>query len=391
MTDAALPVTERAVERVVTDYLESLGASVQKQGRQWMVSMPADAPTDLDIDGETLDLAANPDEVSGDATPLAPGSDLFERLVDEATECAPVGAVTLTGDDIDLDAHNWIAPDVKITSQRFTPYYDRHALCVLFHVGVETVSEYQRETLRAVAVDLADYQARPAIARTCLDLTADGTPGLDAGGRSLSRDEFTDALAACRSTVEDSIDSTIRETRERATRAATVEIEEYRQYLRQRRDELAAEEQRLSDRIDDLSEAIDSASGRDDRVEGLRERKRLRNELTELRGELEEIRSDLDRGVPEKRDAVRDRHALTVRIQPVTATVVTYERGDLDIAVRSGESSATLTCDYAVGAGVLERPICETCERILDAENRAVPMASAVVGTQCCADQPPRQ
>lgn len=49
MTDAALPVTEQAVERFVERYLESLGAEIEKAGRQWSVTMPDDADTDIQL------------------------------------------------------------------------------------------------------------------------------------------------------------------------------------------------------------------------------------------------------------------------------------------------------------------------------------------------------
>jgi len=50
MTDAALPVTERAVERFTEAYLRSLGAEIEKRGRQWTVTLPADADTALELD-----------------------------------------------------------------------------------------------------------------------------------------------------------------------------------------------------------------------------------------------------------------------------------------------------------------------------------------------------
>ena len=49
MTDAALPVTERAVDEFVTDYLESLGATIRKEGRRWTVSIPDETATELSL------------------------------------------------------------------------------------------------------------------------------------------------------------------------------------------------------------------------------------------------------------------------------------------------------------------------------------------------------
>ena len=357
MTDAALPVTERAVEEFVTDYLESLGATIRKEGRRWTVSIPDESATELSLNETVIHLTADSEEADDDAVPLAPGSGLFEQLVNDATERAPLGSVALTGDDIEFDTPDWAASDsVEITGQEFTPYYDRDALCVLFHVGIETVSEYQRDLLRSVAVDLTDYEPRPRLAQTCLNLSEQsGAPPFETG-HTIGDNEIVKAMSACREVVEGAIDPEVREVRQKATRAATVEIEEHRQYLRQQRDELKDETKRLADRVDELSGTIDAASERQERLERLRKRKEFRSELAELRDKLDDVRDSLDRDLPEKRGAIRDRHALTVRIRPVTATAVTYERGDLDISVRDGSCSATLTCDYAGAVRVGNQP-----------------------------------
>ena len=172
MTNAALPVTERAVGEFVTDYLESLDATIHKEGKRWTVSIPDESATELSLDGTVMHLTADSEEVDDDAVPLAPGSDLFEQLIDDAAERAPLGSVALTGDDIEFDTPDWVMGDsVELTDQQFTPYYDRNALCVLFHVGVETVSEYQQDLLRSVAIDLTDHEPRPELAQTCLDIS----------------------------------------------------------------------------------------------------------------------------------------------------------------------------------------------------------------------------
>ena len=392
MTNAALPVTERAVDDFVTDYLESLDATIQKEGKRWMVSIPNDTATELSLNETVIHLTADSEEADDDAVPLAPDSDLFEQLVDDAAKRAPLGSVALTGDDTEFDTPDWVMGDsVELTDQQFTPYYDRNALCVLFHVGVETVSEYQQDLLRSVAIDLTDHEPRPELAQTCLDISERNETRLSEAGHTLGSDKLAEAIAACRETVEKAIDSEVREVRKKATRAATVEIEEYRQYLRQRRDELEDETHRLADRVDELSATIDAASEREQRLERLRKRKELRSELAELRDELDDVRDNLDRDLPEKRAAIRDRHALTVRIRPVTATMIRYERGDLDISVRDDNRSATLTYDYAVGVGALNQPTCEQCGTTLDAQNPIVLSGTGGIGRQCCDEdaQPP--
>jgi hypothetical protein len=385
MTDATLPVTERTISEFVTDYLESLGATIQKDERRWTISMPDALQTGFSLDDTVVHLVTDPEEVDDDAVALAPGSDLFERIIDDAVDRAPLGSVTLTGDDVNFDTPDWVGSDsVEVTGQRFTPYYDRNALCVLFHIGIETVSEYQREALRAGAVDLADHEPRPRLAETYLELGEHGGPPLSEADCTLNSSELAEAVDVCRDVIQSELDPEIRGIREKATRRATAEIEEYRQYLQQRQDELRDEKGRLTDRIDELSEAIDTASERTERLEYLRKRKQLRNDLTELRDELDDVRASLSQGMPEKRTEVRDRHALTVRIRPVTATVISYERGDLDISLQSGANSATVTCDYAVGVGALTQPSCDQCGTAVDSQNPVAISNSLVIGRQCC-------
>jgi hypothetical protein len=391
MTEGELPVTERAVKRFVLDYFESLEGSIQKQGKEWEISLTPDAETALDVHGETVEFVADPEDASEGNLAIGPGSELFERIVSEAAESAPVGAIKLAGDDIDFVAPDWLDSDFGIMKQGFTPFYDREALCVLFHVGIETVSEYQHETLRAVSVDLIDHEPRPGIAKATLTVTSNSKSDLSGGSRLPPEDAFGPALDACRALVETSIESTVQKTRERATRASKVEIEEYRQFLDQRREEIEAEESSLTNRIDELRKAIETADERSGRVELLRQRKRLKNELTQLREELDRVRSELDDGVAEKRERVRGRHSLTVRIRPVTATLVTYERGELELSIGTEDRSAPFACDYAVGVGVFDQPSCEACGTVLGAENQAIPMASRIVGTRCCSGQPPME
>lgn len=387
MTDSALPVTEQAVSRFATDYLESLGATIHKDERRWTISMPANPATELSFDDTVVNVVADPAEVDDDTVALAPGSDLFERIVDDAANRGPLGSITLTGGDIEFDTPDWVASDsVEVTNQQFTPYYDRTALCVLFHVGVETVSEYQREMLRAGAVDLTDHEPRPQLAESYLELTEQSRSSLSGGSCEPSDSELIEAITACRETIMAKLHPEIQEIREKATRTATAEIEEYREYLQQRQEELKNEKQKLAERIDELSEATESTSKRTERLERLRKRKELRSELTDLRDELDDVRDSLNRGMPEKRTAVRDRHALTVQVRPVTSTVITYERGDMDVSIQSDSGSATLTFDYAVGVGTLNQPTCEQCGNPLDIDNLAVISNSVVAGQNCCGE-----
>lgn len=329
------------------------------------------------------EVVQNPDDVEAEHVAIAPESPFVERVLDEAADRTPIGSLSLAGDQVDIELPPWLAESsVEISERTFTPYYDRRALCVLFHVGVETVSEYQREQLYCIALDLNDDTERPQLAETYLELTEE----YDAfTGEEVSEQEVpTDTLDTARSVLEEKISPMVREIRERATRSAEVELDEYRQYVRQRRDELAEKTNRLTARIQEVTETIESASDQENRVEALRTRKELQAERDELRAELEELTTQIDSDFPEKRQEIWERHALTVRIRPVTATVVSYERGDVDIELQMDEAKITKSYDYAVGTGVVENVSCETCGQQLTAANPVSINDNKIVGSACC-------
>jgi hypothetical protein len=386
MTDAALPVTERAVKRFAESYLTSLGAQITKEGRRWSIELPDNADTDLELDGAVLEIAGDSAEVSEEALAIAPESPFVERMLDEAADRTPVGSLSLTSNLVETQYPPWLTnSSVDIVDRTFTPYYDRRAVCTLIHVGIETVSQYQREELHAVAIDLTDHEERPRLAETYLELVNDGQQE-DDEGMAIDKQEMGDALETAQDVLKSQLASTVRETRERATRATEVELDEYRQYVRQRRDELADKIDRLTMRIEEVTETIDSASEQERRVEALRERKKLRTELNDLRSELDNLTSQIESDFPEKRREIRERHALTVRLRPVTATAVSYERGDLDLTLRAGETTISRTYGYAVGTGVIEDATCDRCEQQLSAENPLKLEGTRAIGTSCCDD-----
>jgi hypothetical protein len=387
MTDAALAMTESTVEGFVESYLTALGADIRKDGRQWRVTLPEDADTDLELDGATLVVTNDPDEVGGDEIAVAPESAFVERLLDEAAERNPVGSLELTGETVDVRLPPWLdESDVEVLDHSFTPYYDRKALCVLFHVGIETVSEYQSEELRAVALDLGGGDRLPALAETYLKLAEEGGEriesgtGLDEGDHGRVEDTLTEAREA----VEHDVEPLVEDVRERATRAATVELEEYREYARERLGELDDELDRLSERIEETTETVEATSEQGERVEALRERKELRRERDDLREEREELRAEMEADFPERRRQVRDRHSLTVRIRPVALAGVTYERGDLSVSVRDGDATVELSFAYGVGVGVTDEAQCGNCGTRLGGSNPLALDGESVAGANCC-------
>ena len=386
MTEAALPVTGRAVERFTEAYLTSLGAEITKDGYQWSVTLPEGASTNLDLDGAVLEIADDPNDVTGDALAIAPESPFVERMLDEAADRTPIGSLALTGDQVEIRPPSWLTnSQVDVAERAFTPYYDRRAVCALFHVGIETVSEYQREELHAVAIDLNDHEERPGLAETYLELTGDEQRELDEV-RAIDEQELTDALDVSYTALEDDLASTVQDTRERATRAAEVELDEYRQYAQQRRDELADEIDSLTAQVEEANETIDTTSKQEERVEALRKRKELQADLDDLRGELDELTTQIETDFPEKRQKIRERHALTVRLRPVAATAVSYERGDLDLKFQSGETTLSKSYGYAIGAGVMEEVSCERCGQQLTAKNPLAIIQGRIEGAACCDD-----
>ncbi|AGN01205.1 hypothetical protein L593_06280 [Salinarchaeum sp. Harcht-Bsk1] len=386
MTDAALPVTERAVEQFVEEYLTSIGGEIQKRDRTWSVTLPDAAPTELDIEGTDLVVASDPEEVPDGALAIAPDSDFVNRLLEEAGKLAPVGSFSLTAGTFDLQNRlpSWITGGpAQVLETSFSPYYDRRALCVLFDVGIETVSQFQSEELRAVAVDAKNAEPLPRLAETYLEVTGADSPPLEEG-KELDAQALETTLDAAKEQIEQEIAPTVEEIRERATRAADVELEEYREVVRQRRQELDDEIDRLDERIAEISKEIDSADEQHDRVEALRTRKQLRADREELAAERDELVEKIEAGFPEQRREIRDRHALTVRVQPSILTTVTYERGDIEYQLEIDGARTTVTCPYAVGIGVMEAPTCSRCGRTLDGESALTIEDGEVVGNSCC-------
>jgi hypothetical protein len=393
MTDAAMPVTERAVEQFTESYLISLGADIRKDGRRWIVSLPEATDTDLELENTVLQIASDIEEVSEDAIAVTPESAFVEQMVDEAADRTPVGSISLTGENSEIRLPEWItAGPVEVADRAFTPYYDRRALCVLFHVGIETVSEYQREELRAIAIDINDHEERPRLAESYLDLTEVGRQQSFSEGTSVDARTVEEAIASGRTAVVGEVDPTVKETQERATRAAEVELDEYRQFVRQRRNELKDEIDNISERIEEVNEAIDNAPTQDERVDALQKRKELSSEVEDLRAEFNELTDRIETGFPKKREDIRERHSLTVRIRPVTVTTVSYERGDLELTFRMNDTVTTITHACAVGLGVLEAPVCSKCGQKLTGNNPLTLEGESTIGEACCSEgQSPRR
>ncbi|ACM58326.1 hypothetical protein HALDL1_03640 [Halobacterium sp. DL1] len=369
MTDEALAVTQSVVEDFSERYLESLGGTIETRGDTWEVAIPDNEDTELPAGTLSLLCGTNRDEDST-GEHLHPESEFFQRILREAAERRPTGKISIEAGRDDVVIPQWIKEgDVEVREIQFTPYYDRTAIVVLFEVSIETVSEYQQELLRAIAIDHRSEQRLPALEETFLQMTAIPTNGSPTTAKSsLSESDARSHLSTAQDQLMRSIQNEIDEVHNEASRAADAEVEEYRQLQQQRIQELEEERSKLSSKIDELSETI-NGSDQDDRVEALKKRKEAKAEYEEVDAELSTLQEQRDQGFPQKQEEIRKRHALDIRVTPLTVTQVEYERGEIDVELAEQGVSRTVTLGYGSGIGTTETVQCSSCDRVLSVEN----------------------
>jgi len=369
MTDAAIPVTQSAVEKFTERYLRSLGCSIERSDDQWMVSVPEDTDTGISHGKHTLVRGeGTPDDDDDNTKRLHPESAFFQQLLREAGERSPTGKLSIESGS-DIEAPEWAQhSDVEVQNAQFTPYYDRTAVVVLFRVGIETVSEYQQEFIRAVAVDSRSEEHLPRLADTFLKLTSIKSDEASSGNVQLTKTEARPLLDTARELVLSGIQDRLDEIHQEASRAADSEVEEYRQLQEQRIEELHEKHSNLSSKISDLSEQINTGD-EDSRVQALRERKELKSEYEELDETLNELRERRDNGFPKRQREIRERHSLDVQVTPLTLTEVEYERGEIDLELIDGSLHQTVTLGYGSGIGVTETVRCSSCEQVFSEHN----------------------
>ena len=359
MTDAAIPVTQAAVETFTEQYLRTLGCNIDKQGNRWTINTPDEVESELLTEPLTLVCGDDVDDES--AEPLYPESTFFQTLLTEASEQTPTGKIALQTDKTDIQIPEWLhASDVEVSSTDFTPYYDRTAIVVLFRVSIETVSEYQSEFLRAVAVDTRSEDPLQALEQTFLEITSTDTGALTSDQADIAPSDIQPLLETAREQVVERAQDTIDEIHQEASRAADAEVEEFRQMQQQRIQELETQQSSLSEKIDDLSDQI-SSSDESERVDALKERKELKTEYEDVDAELSDLRQRRDQGFPDRQREIRARHALDVQVKPLTITEVEYERGEIELELATEEQEHTITVGYGSGVGVTETVRCESC------------------------------
>ena len=380
MTDAAVPVTQSAAENFTERYLRSLDCRVDKEGNKWRIKIPEDTETDLPK-GDHILLCDSSGDTAETAKPLHPESSFFQAVLDDASDRAPIGRVTIDATDADVIVPDWLRESsVSVADLEFTPYYDRTALVVLFRVSIETVSEYQQELLRSIGIDVRSGEILLNIDRTLMDLTRpDHTTSLSSGTVELSQEQMELLIDTSREQLVSAVRPEIDEIHQEASRAADAELEEYRQLQQQREEELESELDRLRTRIEELSETIDGAD-QSERVESLKERREYKTKLEETEADLTDLRRRRKDGYPDRQREIRERHGVEVVITPVSATEVEYERGDVVFELDDDGTVTSLTLGYGSGVGVTEEQNCESCARSLSAD---APLGSIIDRTLC--------
>ena len=363
MTDAAIPVTQSAVERITEQYLQSLGCTIEKQDNQWVITSPDSAHSELLTDGLTL-VCGDEDDVGGrdNVEPLHPESAFFQRILSQASERGPTGKIAIDATGSDIRIPEWLRQsDVEVSAADFAPYYDRTAVVILYQVTIETVSEYQSEFLRAIALDVRSEEFLPPLEQTFLGLTSVDGATVTSDQAEIDPADARKLLDTANERLIERIDETVDDIHHEASRAADAEVEEYRQMQQQRTQELEEKRSNLSSKVDELSERIDS-SEEAERVEALKKRKELKSDLQDVEAELKDVRQRRDQGFRERQSEIRERHALDVQTKPVTLTEVEYERGEIEFELTMGERRQTVTVGYGSGVGVTEVIRCASCD-----------------------------
>lgn len=381
MTDAALPITQDAVERFSAQYLSLLDCRIEKNGDRWEITIPQSVETDLEAGRHVLRLGTEVSDLDEKEEALHPESTFFHSLLEDANQRRQVGKVAVESSNRSVQIPKWIqGSPVEVIETNFSPYYNRSALAAIFKVSIETVSEYQTELLRAITIDARSAGVLPGLTETFLEITS--LEEEFSGGQpfELDRDRTATLLEQIRSEILDEVQPKIDEIHDEASRAADAELEEYRKMQQQRIEELKDEIASLASRIEELNNEIDQASGQAGRIEKLNKRKQLKSDLANAEHELDDIRERRGQGFPETQGEIRDRHDLEVVITPLSLTEIEYESGEAQFELMDEGETMTVTVGYGCGVGVTEEIECETCEKPFSGGN---PLQTISGGLRC--------
>jgi len=392
MTDATHSVTQSVLEAFAQEYLHGLGASIQIDTNRWSVSLPEQVDLGF-IDTHKFEITFTGEETSEEdfVCRLTPESNFTQQLLDEASEMAPVGQITLTEE---MTAEEYTYPpwltesDVEVVQETFNPYYDRTAVSIFVRIGIETVSKYQNQFLEAVTLDLKSRNRIPGLTELLLsdfyipegshvgEIDKNEVRDTD----SISDGELFEVISVGQREAIDEVGSEIEELRQSASRAADSEFEEYQQLQEQRINDVRNDISSLTDRLQKLSKKVDSAESQQQRVGALEKRKEIKTEKQELESDLAELLQQKERGYSHKKEEIYDRHAIEVNSEPVALTLVLYERGEMGLELEQAGHTASMRVPYAIGGGVTDELDCEACGETLSQDNL---VQLSVEGVQC--------
>lgn len=392
MTDATLSVTQSRLNAFAREYLHTLGASIREQDLRWHVRLPSHVDVEFG-DGPEFDIILGEDVAEDDddeGVVLSPGSEFTQRMLDEAVSMSSISQVSvteaLTGDDYQYP--DWITEsDLHVSDASFNPYYDRAAIFLLARISVETVSEYETQYLEAVAIDVTSEEELSGLPEVLLRSFYDpktqpeteGTDDFEATSE-LDADTFASVISTGQRAALDNIREELEKVRETASRAADSEFKEYRQLQNQRLGDLRDELESVTDRLQRVSSDVDSADSHEERMSALQERKDLQTEKDELEEKRAELLQKKQREFEEKRDEIFVRHALDINTKPVASTVVSYERGEIELRLSDSHRTETMRAPYAAGVGCTDSIRCDQCQAELSGDN---PLQMGATGLGC--------
>jgi len=365
MTDAAAPVTDDALQSLARAFLRRMRAEVEEIERGWHVELPPGVESSP-LDEDSFDVVFDPAEREHQETKvLAPESEFGQQLLEHVSALDPVGYLEVTQTDLgdDYRLPEWVTQSgIKVESASFAPYYDRKAICGIVRLSIETVSEYETAFLEATAVDTGSGEVLPGLTETLLETFYPLGEGLDTESTEQPPEIEQTNLRTCQEAALEAVEARLSRVRRRATRAADEEFDEYRSLQEQRLDELGSEIQSVDDRLSRLGNRLGDVGSNADRMELLEKRKELRSEREELESEQQKIRNQKKRGYRDRRADIRSRHDLEVRTEVVAATVVRYERGELELRLCDGEKEIETRLQYGAGVGPTEQIECKDCD-----------------------------
>ncbi|RDZ49700.1 hypothetical protein C5C07_20095, partial [Haloferax sp. Atlit-4N] len=201
------------------------------------------------------------------------------------------------------------------------------------------------------------------------------------------RDDVTlrNWLSVGQDALEEAIDPLITSIREQAVRAANVEFEEYVSLKESAIESHCEEVKRLESKLEDLNDQLTTAADRAASLEVLEEQDAVEAALTSHRSELEELLEAEQNGFSDKQAAIRSRHSIEVRCEPLGAAYFEYEKGDVVLTLGEDTAETQLRVAFGRGVGVMEPVCCCRCGTQLSAENPLSVVQGDVVG-MCCSE-----